>query len=157
MSGASWKIPGRSLERVREQLTSDGAGEELETRQEELAKRLAAKQAEKDRYVRTYAQGHISEEELDICLTDLKTQTANLRLLLESVEAELSHRQAQAELTETTRAWLAALRRRVAEVEEYTPEAFRVRRQLVRLLVAGMTVGKRHEDGGTEVRITYRF
>lgn len=37
-----------------------------------LAKRLAAKQAEKDRYIRTYAQGHISEEELDIYLADLK-------------------------------------------------------------------------------------
>jgi hypothetical protein len=26
-----------------------------------------------------------------------------------------------------------------------------------RLLVAGITVGKRHEDGGTEIRTTYRF
>ncbi len=71
-------------------------------------------------------QGHISEEELDIYL------------------AELSHRQAQAELAETTRAWLAALRQCVPEVEEDTPEAFRVRRQLARLLV-------------TAVRTTYRF
>jgi site-specific DNA recombinase len=149
--------PGEVLERVREQLGGDGATEGLEERREELAKRLAAKQAEKDRYVRTYAQGHISEEELDLYLTDLKNQTDNLRLLLESVEAELAHKQAQTELTETTRAWLTTLRQRVAEVEEDTPEAFRVRRQLVRLLVAGMTVGKRHEDGDTEVRITYRF
>ena len=61
------------------------------------------------------------------------------------------------ELTETTRAWLAALKQCVAEVEEDTEDAFRVRRQLVRLLVAGITARRRHEDGGTEVRITYRF
>jgi hypothetical protein len=61
------------------------------------------------------------------------------------------------EFTETTRAWLAALKQRVAEVEADTEDAFRVRRQLVKLLVAGITARKRHEDGGTEVRITYRF
>jgi hypothetical protein len=33
---------------------------------------LAAKQSEKDRYVRLYAQGHISEEELETYLLDLK-------------------------------------------------------------------------------------
>jgi site-specific DNA recombinase len=150
--------PGEVLERVREQIgDDDGAGEELEAHREELAKRLAAKQAEKDRYVRAYAQGHISEEELDVYLADLKNQTDNLRLLLGSVEANLSHRRERMELTETTRAWLAALKQRVAEVEEDTEDAFRVRRQLVKLLVAGITARKRHEDGGTEVRITYRF
>ena len=35
--------------------------------------------------------------------------------------------------------------------------AFRVRKQPVRLLVAGITARKRREDGATEVRITYRF
>ncbi len=49
-----------------------------------------------------------------------------------------------------------ALRERIAEVEEDTEEAFRARRQLVKLLVQSITVGKRHEDG-VEVRITYRF
>jgi hypothetical protein len=43
------------------------------------------------------------------------------------------------------------------EVEEDTEEAFRAGRQLVKLLVQSVTVGKKHEDGGTEVRITYRF
>src|ERR671910_2401298 len=57
--------PGEILKRLREQHdAADDAGE-LEARRKELAKRLAAKQAEKDRYIRTYAQGHISEEELE--------------------------------------------------------------------------------------------
>ncbi len=39
---------------------------------------------------------------------------------------------------------------------EETKEAFLVRRQLVRQLVAGITVGRR-EDGRADVRLTYRF
>lgn len=148
--------PGEVLERVREELGSADNTEDLEARRVELAKRLAARQAEKDRYVRLYAQGHLSEEELDVYMADLKNQTENLRLLLKSTEAELSHVREQAELTETAHAWLLALRQRIAEVEEDTQDAFRVRRQLARLLVAGITVGKKQE-GGAEVRITYRF
>lgn len=45
----------------------------------------------------------------------------------------------------------------VADVEEDTEDAFRVRRQLAGLLVAEITVGKGHEVGGTEVRTIYRF
>jgi Ca2+/Na+ antiporter len=50
-----------------------------------------------------------------------------------------------------------ARRRGDLHVEYGTKEAFRTRRQLVRLLVAEVTVGKKPEDGRTEVRITYRF
>ena len=50
-----------------------------------------------------------------------------------------------------------ALRERIAEVEKDTEEAFCARRQLVKLLVQSITVGKRREGGGIEVRITYRF
>jgi len=107
--------------------------------------------------VRAYAQEHISEEELDLYLADLKNQTDNIRLLLASVEADLSQRRERMELTETTRAWLAVLRQRLAEVEEETEEAFRARRQLVKFLVAGITAGNRREDGSAEIRITYRF
>jgi hypothetical protein len=77
--------------------------------------------------------------------------------LLASVEADLSQRRERMELTETTRAWLAVLRQRLAEVEEETEEAFRSRRQLVKFLVAGITAGNRREDGSAEIRITYRF
>jgi hypothetical protein len=141
---------------TREQLDTGDNTEELEARRAELSKRLTARQAEKDRYVRLYAQGHLSEEELDAYLAELKNQTENIRLLLESVEDELSHGRDQAELTETAYPWLLALRQRIAEVEEDTQDAFRVRNQLTRLLVAGITVGKTHE-GDTEVRVTYRF
>src|SRR5215212_10617050 len=47
--------PGETLERLREQLGGAHEPEELEARRRDLAKRLAAKQAEKDRYVRLYA------------------------------------------------------------------------------------------------------
>jgi site-specific DNA recombinase len=149
--------PGEVLERVREQLGTDDGTDDLELRREELGRRLATKQAEKDRYVHLYAQGHISEAELETHLLDLKNQTENVRLLLGSVEAELSQKRAQQGLTEAAHAWLLVLRERIAEVEEDTEEAFRVRRQLVKLLVQIITVGKKHEDGGIEVRITYRF
>ncbi len=151
--------PGETLERVREQLKGgdSSAAEDLGQRRKGLAKRLANKTAEKDRYVRLYAQGHIFESELEVYLADLKNQTDNLRLLLESVEADLSQKRERRELAETTHAWLVTLRQRLVEVEKDTEEAFHARRQLVRLLVAEITAGKRTEDGSTKVRITYRF
>ena len=150
--------PGEVLERARAQLGADDATDELETRREELSQRLAAKQAEKDRYIRLYAQGHIaSEAGLETHLLDLKNQTENLRLLLGSVEAELSQKRANQGLTEAAHAWLVALRERTAEVEEDNEKAFRARRQLVKLLVQSISAGKKHEDGGIEVWITYRF
>jgi len=149
--------PGEVLERVREQLGADDATDELETRREELSRRLATKQAEKDRYVHLYAQGHISEAEVETHLLNLKNQTENLRLLLGSVEAKLSQKRAHQGLTKAAHAWLLKLRECIAEVEEDTEEAFRARRQLVKLLVQSITVGKKREDGGIEVRITYRF
>ena len=149
--------PGEILKRLREQHDVADDAEELEARRKELVKRLAAKQAEKDRYVRAYAQGLISEEELDAYLDELKKQIDNLRVLLASVEAELSERQERKLLTDTTQAWLLSLGRRLEEVEEDTPEGFEKRKQLVGLLVAEVTVGKKPEDGRTEVRITYRF
>ncbi len=118
---------------------------------------LLFQQAEKDRYVRTYARGHISEEELEVYLTDLKNQTDNLRLLLASVEADRSQKREEAELANTTEAWLLALRERVGEVEGDTEEAFGARRRLVKLLVQSISAGKRPDDGRTEIKITYRF
>ncbi len=148
--------PGEVLERVRQQMGDEDVAEKLEKRQGDLGRRLARKQAEKDRYVRLYAQGHISEDELSMYLADLKNQIGNLRLLLESVETDLSQYAEKREIAKTTSAWLATLRERIPEVEAETEEAYRTRRQLVKLLVAGVTIGRR-EDGEREIRITYRF
>jgi hypothetical protein len=149
--------PGEVLERLRLELDDEGDTEELDARKAELSKRLAARQAEKDRYVRAYAQGHISEDELGVYLAEIKNQLDDLRLLLDSVEGELSQKREQADIADSTGAWLHALQGRVADVEDGTKEAFRARRQLVRLLVAEVTVAKKHDSGETEVRITYRF
>ena len=89
-------------------------GAELEGRRDSLGRRLAEKRTEKDRYVRLYARGSLSEEELDLYLTDLKNATDNLKLLLEAADAELTERRACVE------AWLLALRECLAAVEEDT-------------------------------------
>jgi site-specific DNA recombinase len=150
--------PGEILELLREeQREAAGGAGELEARRKELAKRLSSKQAEKDRYVRAYAQGHISEEELDAYLAELKKRIDNLRVLLPSVEAERSERRERTTLTDTTHAWLLSLGRRLAEVEEDTPEGFEKRKQLVGLLAASISLGKSQQEGRTEVQITYPF
>ncbi|HSK85588.1 MAG TPA: hypothetical protein VK902_19620 [Rubrobacter sp.] len=131
--------------------------EELDTRKAELSKRLAARQAEKYRYVSAYAQDHISEDELSVCLADIENQLDNLRLLPDSVEGHLSQKREQTEIADSTEAWLHALQGRLVDVEDGTKEAFRARRQLVRLLVAKVTIGKKPANSDTEVRITYRF
>jgi site-specific DNA recombinase len=148
--------PGEALEQVREQMGSEDETEELESRRVDLEKRLAAKQAEKDRFIRLYTQGHISEAELDVYLADLKNQIENLKLLADSVEADLSQKRESRELAETAHAWLITLRERLSEVEADTEEAYGARRRLVKLLVAGITVGRR-EDGSPDIKITYRF
>jgi site-specific DNA recombinase len=148
--------PGEVLERVREQMGSDAATEELAARREDLARRLAAKQAEKDRYVRAYAQGHISDDELAVYAADLKNQVENLRLLIATVEADLAQKQKSRLAAKSTEAWLMTLRERMVEVEEDTEEAFEKRRQLVKLLVERIDVG-RDEYDDTQVHITYRF
>ncbi len=107
--------------------------------------------------MRAYAQGHISEEELDAYLAELKRQIDNLRVLLASVEAELSERRERTTLTDTTHAWLLSLGRRLAEVEEDTPEGFEKRKQLVGLLVESISLGRSQQEGRAEVQITYRF
>jgi site-specific DNA recombinase len=148
--------PGEVLERVREQMGSDAATEELATRREDLARRLAAKQAEKDRYVRAYAQGHISEDELAVYAADLKNQVENLRLLFTAVETDLAQKQQSRLTAKSTEAWLMTLRERVADVEADTEEARRSRRELARLLVKRITVGA-DEHGHTRVEVIYRF
>jgi hypothetical protein len=77
--------PGEVLERVREQMESDDTSAELETRHADLTDRFDAKHKERDRWLRLYAQGHISDAELETHLADLRAQLDNLKLLLDSV------------------------------------------------------------------------
>jgi uncharacterized membrane protein YqgA involved in biofilm formation/DNA invertase Pin-like site-specific DNA recombinase len=148
--------PGEVLERLQEQMQQDEPDKALLERRESLTKLLAQKKAEKDRYVRLYAQGHIDDSELGIYLEDLKVQAQNLRVLLDSVEAEIAGKDEQRHLAQTTETWLTALRERTAEVEADTEEAYATRRELVRLLVETAVVD-RNEEGKTRVQITYRF
>jgi len=150
--------PGEVLERVKEQMACGPEGERggLEERRASLSTRLATKQAEKDRYVRLYAAGHLDEEELDTYLADIRNQVENLKLLISSIEADLSHADEEKALVASTEAWLVALRENLDVVEEDTEEAFAKRRELVKLLVERM-VARRDEEGALKVDITYRF
>jgi site-specific DNA recombinase len=149
--------PGEVLERLRaEGFDTDVSANELEVRRNDLTNRLAAKNAEKDRYVRTYAQGHISEEELADYIADIKNQISNLRLLISSVEDDLASLGESRTQAQSAAEWLLTLRERVSEVEADTPEAFQKRRELVRLLVERITVD-RDENDHPRVEITYRF
>ena len=125
-------------------------------RRESLLKRLASKQAERDRAMRLYMRGLVSEEEAEVLLADLKNRVGNLRLLIESVETDLSRKHENRTIAKSTEAWLLALRKNLAEVEQVTQEACLHRRELVKLLVEKITVD-RDEDGRAEVHITYRF
>jgi site-specific DNA recombinase len=149
--------PGEVLHRAREELASADDTIELEARHADLTKRLAAKHKERERYIRLCAQGYITEAELDGYLADLRIQTDNLSLLLESVETDLAARHEDLELAASTEAWLATLKERIHEVEGDSEEAFRARRQLVRLLVAGIVIEDKRKGDGPRVRITYRF
>jgi hypothetical protein len=117
---------------------------------------IAAEHKERNRYIWLCARNSITEEELDSYLADLRAQTENLRLLLESVEADLARKHEEIELASSTEAWLMTLNERIHEVEGDSEEAFEKRRQVVKLLGAGITAG-RGEDGRPDVRITSRF
>ena len=149
--------PGEVLERLlSEGIDTDSSLDDLSTRREDLTRRLAAKNAEKDRYVRTYAQGHISEEELADYMADIKNQISNLKLLISSVEDDLASLGESRLEAQSAEEWLLALREGVSEVESDTSEAFQKRRELVRLLLDGITID-RDENGDPRVEITYRF
>jgi site-specific DNA recombinase len=149
--------PGEVLQRVRQEHASADDAEELEARHTELAMRLTAKHQERDRYIRLCAQGYITDGELDAYLADLRTQTDNLSLLLTAVETDLAQRHQHTELAASTEAWLLSLKERIHEVEGNCEEAFRARRQIVRLLVEGIIIEDKRKGDEPRVRITYRF
>jgi len=148
--------PGEVLQRVREQLAEDRKSEDLEKRHASLIRRLAAKQEEKSRLVKLYTQGHLDEEELEVHLADTRNHADNLKLLIASVEADLTAKQENRMVAESTEAWLMTLRKNLSEVERDTEEAWESRRELAKLLVEKISIS-RNGDGRAKVDITYRF
>ena len=149
--------PGEVLDRVRTQIESNDRIEQLEFEHERLERELADLSDERLAYLRQHARGAIeSEEELDTLLADVRGRTGNTRLLLENVEVTLENRRERRKLADSAAAWLATLRERLSEVEQDTEAAYLERRQLVKLLVANITVG-RYADGKPHVQVTYRF
>jgi hypothetical protein len=149
--------PGDVLDRVRVQMECDDEIERLESERERLELVLADLHDERLDYLRQHARGGIeSEEELDTLLADVRGRTGNTRLLLEKAEVALESRRERRKLADSAAVWLATLRERLSEVEEDTETAYLERRQLVKLLVANITVG-RWADGKPHVQVTYRF
>jgi site-specific DNA recombinase len=149
--------PGEVLDRVRTQMKTDDGIEQLESERGRLERELADLRDERLDYLRQHARGAIqSEEDLDTLLADVRGRTGNAQLLLENVEVTLESRRERRKLADSAAAWLATLRERLSEVEEDTETAYLERRQLVKLLVANISVG-RFPDGKPHVQVTYRF
>jgi hypothetical protein len=137
-------------------LKGRGVGEDLDERHRSLLRRLAAKQTEKDPHVKLYAQGLLNDDELEVHLSDLKNQVDNLRILISSVEADLTQERESRMVAESTAGWLLTLRKNLSKVERETEEAFEARRELTNLLVERIVIGL-DEDGQPKTEITYRF
>jgi hypothetical protein len=75
---------------------------------------------------------------------------------MESVEADIAHRQQDYVATQNATIWLASLRDGLEALEEDTQEAFLQRRELVKLLVEQITVST-SEDGQVKIDIIYKF
>ena len=76
---------------------------------------MAAKQEEKSRYVKLYAQGHVDEGELEVYLTYLGNQVENLKLLIASVEADVAAKHENKMIAASTEAWLMTFRKNLAK------------------------------------------
>ncbi len=148
--------PGAVLERIREQRESGAEKAELEERKADLIKRLREVERERDRLLDLYVTGEINTDWLTSHVRDRENKTANLKVLLVGIEDDLAHQHEQAAQAESAASWLVTLASRVEEVEENTEEALEKRRELIRLLVEKVTVG-RDETGQVRVHITYRF
>jgi hypothetical protein len=155
--GSLVENPGEVLERVKEQMEGQRSQRgELKERLTSLTKRLATAQGEKDKYINLYVAGHLDEEEVATHLLDLKNRISNLKMLIESTEADLAREEQDAGAAKDTAMWLTSLRGALEELEEDTDEAWHNRRELVEQLVERITVS-RTEDGRAKIRIAYKF
>jgi site-specific DNA recombinase len=148
--------PGDALERAKKQMLERAHSDGLEERRESLAKRLAQTQAEKSKYVKLYAQGDLDEDELEVHIADAKNRIANLKLLMQSVEADIAHRRQDYIAAQDAALWLASLRDGLEALEADTEEAFLKRRDLVKLLVERITISG-GEERQVKIDITYKF
>ena len=147
--------PGETLRRAREQMQADIPAETGD-RRVDLARRLADKRAERERWLRLYARDLISETELDAHLAALRSEMDALELLLQGVEDEITRQQEHAQMARDTAAWLVRLATRLDEVEGDSEKALTKHRKLVQLLVRRIEVG-RNEHGRIRIRTIYRF
>ena len=92
--------------------TADEEVGALEKRRSDLQGRLQDTHAEYDRYMKLYGKGDFDQARLKELLRDVEVRAEQLRILLNSVEAQLSERLQQRHLAQTTAAWLATLRDR---------------------------------------------
>jgi hypothetical protein len=85
-----------------------------------------------------------------------ENRIANLKLLMEAVEADIAHRQQDYIAAQGAALWLASLRDGLKAPKEDTEEAFFQRREVVRLLVERITISA-GENGQVKIDIMYKF
>ena len=142
--------PGEVLRRVSEGI-EEPSREALEERRKSLSGRLESAREEKSRYVKLFGSGHLSDDELETHLSDLKNRTANLEMLLASVDSDLASVEGDRLAAKNAAAQLLSLRGSIAETEN----DFEAKRNLVRGLVERILVYR--DEGKKRIRIDYRF
>ena len=92
----------------------------------------------------------------EVYMAELRNQAENLKWLISSVESDLAQKHESRTMAATTEAWLMIPRKNLDEVEGNTQKAFEARRELAKVLVERITIGRNH-DGKIKVELTYRF
>ena len=75
---------------------------------------------------------------------------------MESVEADIAHRQQDYKAAQDAALWMASLRDGLEALEEETEEAFLQRREPVKLLVERITISGR-QGGQVRIDVVYKF
>lgn len=147
------RSPGELVERLEAERRGPSLVEDPKAKYEKLRREIREASATKDRYVRLYATGRLTDEELDGYLSETKVRLETLGELAASVQADISEAHKTTEIAATAEAWLVSLSRRLKEAEE----SFEVRRALVEALVEEVVVGGKREGEKPEVTARYRF
>jgi site-specific DNA recombinase len=152
---AAWaRDPGPIIQRLRERL-AEHLAEARQAAEEvtRLRQEIAARQAEQDRVITLYRKGRITDQQLDTQLDALNAEIAVLQDRYQQVFQRQVAAQSQEAAVLSAEALLGRLRAQADRLEhESSEEADRLRRDVIKLLVAGMQV----QPDATPV-VRYRF
>lgn len=149
--------PGEAIGEAQAELRKRmGQSAGVEAQRQAILGQIAAKDKERDRVLTLYRKGHITLDEVDEQMATIGREAAQLRAMAEAIKAQDEITQAlEAQLSETT-AMLGQLRENFEEIERTND--FARKRQIVELLVRGITVHTEETEGGKRrARVAVRF